>query len=76
MTPREILEAITTAAVVIALFFGLCWIAEQAPEEPEPPPAAEFRALLDARQQQREFKQWRESQSRQSHQLTQKGEAE
>ena len=74
MTTREIFEATATAVVVIALFFGLCWLAEQAPEEPEPPQAAEFRALLDAKQQEREFKAWRESQSRQFHQLAQKGE--
>lgn len=43
-------------------------------DEPEPPQAAEWRALMDARQQQREFNEWRESQSRQSHQLAKKGE--
>lgn len=73
MTWREILESILTAALCVAVFFGLAWLMEP-PEEPEPPQAAEFRALLDAKQQEREFKQWRESQSRQFHQLAQKGE--
>lgn len=73
MTWHEILESILTAAFCVAVFFGLAWLMEP-PEEPEPPQAAEYRALLDARQQQREFNQWRESQSRQFHQLAQKGE--
>lgn len=73
MTLREVLESILTAALCVAVFFGLAWLMEP-PEEPEPPQAAEFRALLDAKQQEREFKQWRESQSRQFHQLAQKGE--
>ena len=73
MTWREIIESILTAALCVAVFFGLAWLMEP-PEEPEPPQAAEFRALLDAKQQEREFKQWRESQSRQFHQLAQKGE--
>ena len=73
MTLREILESILTAALCVAVFFGLAWLMEP-PEEPEPPQAAEYRALLDAKQQEREFKQWRESQSRQFHQLAQKGE--
>lgn len=73
MTWREILESILTAAFCVAVFFGMAWLTEP-PEEPEPPQAAEFRALMDARQQQREFTEWRESQSRQSHQLAKKGE--
>lgn len=73
MTWREILESILTAAFCVAVFFGLALLMEP-PEEPEPPQAAEFRALLDAKQQEREFKAWRESQSRQFHQLAQKGE--
>lgn len=44
-------------------FFGLAWLMEP-PEEPEPPQAAEYRALLDAQRQEREFNEWRESQSR------------
>lgn len=74
MSAREIATSTLTAIFVMAVFFTLCWLAEQAPEEPEPPQAAEFRALLDAKQQEREFKAWRESQSRQFHQLAQKGE--
>ena len=73
MTWREILESFLTAALCVAVFFGLAWLMEP-PEEPEPPQAAEFRALLDAKQQEREFNEWRESQSRQFHQLAQKGE--
>lgn len=65
MTWREIIESILTAALCVAVFFGLAWLMEP-PEEPEPPQAAEFRALLDAKQQEREFKAWRESQSRQT----------
>lgn len=65
MTWREIIESILTATLCVAVFFGLAWLMEP-PDEPEPPQAAEYRALLDARQQQREFKQWRESQSRQT----------
>lgn len=73
MTWREILESILTAAFCVAVFFGIAWLTEPQ-EEPEPPQAAEYRALLDTQQQQREFNEWRESQSRQSHQLAQKGE--
>lgn len=65
MTWREIIESILTAALCVAVFFGLAWLMEP-PEEPEPPQAAEYRALLDARQQQREFDEWRELQSRQT----------
>ena len=65
MTWREIIESILTAALCVAVFFGLAWLMGP-PEEPEPPQAAEYRALLDARQQQREFDEWRELQSRQT----------
>ena len=63
MTLREILESFLTAALCVAVFFGLAWLMEP-PEEPEPPQAAEYRALLDTQQQEREFNEWRESQSR------------
>ena len=65
MTWREIIESILTAALCVAVFFGIGWLRGPA-EEPEPPQAAEYRALLDTQQQQREFNQWRESQSRQT----------
>lgn len=74
MTWREIIESILTAALCVAVFFGLAWLMEP-PEEPEPPQAADYRALMDAQQQQREFNEWRELESRQFQQLAQKGES-
>lgn len=73
MTLREVLESILTAALCVAVFFGLAWLMEP-PDEPEPPQAADYRALMDAQQQEREFNEWRESQSSHFHQLAQKGE--
>lgn len=74
MTSRELIESILTAALCVAVFFGLAWLTEP-PDEPEPPQAADYRALMDAQQQQREFKEWRELESRQFQQLAQKGES-
>ena len=67
MTWREIIESILTAALCVAVFFGLTWLVEP-PDEPEPPQAAEYRALLDARQQQREFDEWRAQEARRNNQ--------
>lgn len=47
MTLREVLEPILTAALCVAVFFGLAWLTEP-PDEPEPPQAADYRALMDA----------------------------
>lgn len=67
MTLREVLESILTAALCVAVFFGLVWLMEP-PDEPEPPQAAEYRALLDAQQQQREFDEWRAQEARRNNQ--------
>lgn len=67
MTWREILESILTATFCVAVFFGLAWLADP-PDEPEPPQAAEYRALMDAQQQQREFKEWRAQEARRNNQ--------
>ncbi len=67
MTWREILESILTATFCVAVFFGLAWLTEP-PDEPEPPQAADYRALMDAQQQQREFKEWRAQEARRNHQ--------
>ena len=63
MTLREVLESILTAALCVAVFFGLAWLTEP-PDEPEPPQAADYRALMDAQQKQREFNEWRAQEAR------------
>lgn len=67
MTWREIIESILTATFCVAVFFGLVWLTEP-PDEPEPPQAADYRALMDAQQQQREFKEWRAQEARRNNQ--------
>ena len=67
MTWREILESILTAACCVAVFFGLAWLMEP-PDEPEPPQAAEYRALLEEQKWQREFDEWRAQEARRNNQ--------
>lgn len=67
MTLREVLESILTAALCVAVFFGLAWLMEP-PDEPEPPQAADYRALMDSQQQQREFDEWRAQEARRNNQ--------
>lgn len=67
MTWREVLASILTAALCVAVFFGLAWLMEP-PEEPDPPQAADYRALMDAQQQQRELDEWRAQEARRNNQ--------
>lgn len=65
MKRKEIIEPVLFALPCVAAFFGaICLVDLQDMEEPEPPQAAQYRALMDAQQQQREFAQWREQEIR------------